>query len=421
MKGENIVCFAKDWSEDPTSNNHVMKMLSQHNKVLWVNSISTRNPNLASGQDLQKIVAKLKSFAKGPRKISDNLWVYTPIVLPFPHSRIATTINRAILRVSITHLRRQMGMKEFQFWTFLPNAVEYVGTLGESMLIYYCTDEWSQFKYLDGAKIGAMEQELIKKADVVFATSRPMVERKKHLNPETHAALHGVDQTFFSSSLDPATPIAAELQKVSKPTIGFFGLLHQWRIDQELIAFIAERRPNWNLVFVGKVAMDVSRIEKYPNVHLLGRRPYETLPQYCKGFDIGIIPYVVNDLTINVNPIKMREYLSAGLPVVSTDLPEVHGYRDLCSVARTYDEFLLGIEREIASDSPAHRLRRSQAMKSETWEKKVELLCDTVMRVKSAKFKIEAHQPLDAALKDPWNIDPESVQKQISRSAKAVR
>src|SRR5688500_278203 len=120
MKGENIVCFAKDWSEDPTSNNHVMKMLSQHNKVLWVNSIATRTPNLTSGNDLKKIVTKLRSFAQGPRKISDNLWVYTPIVLPFPHSKLATSINRSILRASINRLRRQMGMKEFQFWTFLP-------------------------------------------------------------------------------------------------------------------------------------------------------------------------------------------------------------------------------------------------------------------------------------------------------------
>lgn len=418
MKGENIVCFAKDWSEDPTSNNHVMKMLSQNNKVLWVNSIATRTPSLTSGHDIKKIFSKLHSFTQGPRKISDNLWVYTPIVLPFPHSKLATRINRAILRASIGRLRKKMGMKEFQFWTFLPNAVEYAGTLDESMLIYYCTDEWSQFKYLDGAKIGAMEQELMKKADVVFATSRPMVERKKHINPETHAALHGVDQGFFASALHPDTVVAPELLSMSKPVIGFFGLLHQWRMDQELIAYIAEKRPDWNLVFVGKVAMDVTRIEKYPNVHLLGRRPYETLPRFCKGFNVGIIPYVVNDLTINVNPIKLREYLSSGLPVVSTDLPEVQGYRDYCSVARTHDEFLQGIEHELANDTPELRQRRSEIMKLETWEKKVDLLTETVMRVKNAKFKLGAPPiRLEQPLTDSWNIGRENA----SAPAKVAR
>src|SRR2546425_12417654 len=96
MTGENIICFAKDWAEDPTSNNHVMRLLARDNRVLWLNSISTRTPSLTSERDLGKIGKKLASFAQGPKTVEGGLNVYTPIVLPFPHSKLTATANRGI-------------------------------------------------------------------------------------------------------------------------------------------------------------------------------------------------------------------------------------------------------------------------------------------------------------------------------------
>src|SRR5688572_4335218 len=110
LTGENIVCFAKDWTEDPTSNNHVMRLLAKTNNVLWLNSISTRAPNFTSGRDLKKIATKLRSFAEGPKHIEANLDVYTPIVLPFPHSVFAAKLNERILEKSISLLRKRRGM-----------------------------------------------------------------------------------------------------------------------------------------------------------------------------------------------------------------------------------------------------------------------------------------------------------------------
>src|ERR1041384_6678948 len=108
MDGENIICFAKDWTEDPTSNNHVMRLLARENRVLWLNSIATRTPNFSSGRDLKKIGRKLAAFAQGPRAADETLWVYTPIVLPFPHLSGATTLNRQILRGTLRLLRRRL-------------------------------------------------------------------------------------------------------------------------------------------------------------------------------------------------------------------------------------------------------------------------------------------------------------------------
>jgi hypothetical protein len=113
-------------------------------------------------------------------------------------------------------------------------------------------------------------------------------------------------------------------------------------------------------------------LQRWPNIKLLGRRPYGDLPQYCKAFSVGLLPFTINELTRNVNPIKMREYLSAGLPVVSTDLPEVRSQKELCRVAGNRDEFLKACEQAIGGDNEVERRRRSEAMKKETWEAKVD-------------------------------------------------
>jgi glycosyltransferase involved in cell wall biosynthesis len=384
MRGQNIICFAKDWEEDPTSNNHVMRLLARDNRVLWLNSISMRAPKLGSGRDLKKIGRKLAAFFRGPRQVADNLWVYTPIVVPLPHNNFAIAVNHRLLKAMLGYLRWKLAMREFQLWTFLPNAVEYVGQLGESMVVYYCIDEWSKFTYLDGAKMAAQEQALCRKADVVFATAKSLEERRRPWNPETHLASHGVDYELFSRALSDATPIAPEIAALPHPVIGFFGLIHEW-IDLDLIAQIASRHPEWSIVMIGKQSVDGSKLAKCQNVHLLGRKPYADLPRFCKGFSAGLIPFVVNELTVNVNPIKLREYLSAGVPVVSTALPEVAYYRDWCVVAENYDEFERGIAQVIAEDTPALRRRRSDAMRRETWEQKVAQLGAQVMRVSKQK------------------------------------
>jgi len=391
LRNDNIVCFAKDWSEDPTSNNHVMKMLARDNRVLWLNSIATRAPSFTSSRDLSKIASKLRSFAKGPVHVENQLDVYTPVVLPFPHNRIATRVNEQILKSSIGLLRRRRGMDDFQLWSFIPSAAKYVGKLGESLVVYYCTDEWSHFSTVDKDRTMALERELCERADIVFTTAATLLETKRPYNPETHLALHGVDQAHFARALDPATELAPELRGIAPPVIGFVGLIQDW-VDLELIRYMAERHRDWTLVLIGKSLVDLSALERLPNVELLGRKPYEALPSYLKAFDVGIIPFKLNELTRNVNPIKLREYLSAGLPVVSTDMPEVARYvsaagelSNACTVVRHHEDFDAAVVRALANDSAALRRARSQAMQAETWERKVAALGDHIERVRSKR------------------------------------
>jgi glycosyltransferase involved in cell wall biosynthesis len=330
-------------------------------------------------------------FLRGAKQVGDQMWVYTPIVLPLPHSPLATALNRAILRSTLKRLRRKLGMEEFQLWTFLPNVAEYVGTLGESLMVYYCVDEWSKFSYVDGPKIAAAEELLCQRADVVFATAQSLVERRRALNRHTYLATHGVDHELFSRALDETTSIPPDLAALPQPVLGFYGTIQDW-VDLDLIGALAGRHPEWSFAMIGKLCVDVSRLANYPNVHWLGRKPHPELPSYCKGFAAGLIPYILNERILHVNPIKLREYLSAGLPVVSTALPEVEPYRDRCCLAGSYEEFERGIATALASDTPERRRQRSASMGAETWERKVAEVGAHVMRVK-AQQRAEENTP----------------------------
>lgn len=383
LKGKSIICFSNDWENDPTSKHHVMRLLSEHNRVLWINSIGMRRPSMTRS-DFSRVLVKLKGWCTGLTRVNDNLFHFTPIVLPFPSSKTARLINRYILQLSLYYFKKKLRMEKIQLWTFLPNIVEMIGNAGEELLVYYCVDEWSQFTFMDGELLRSMEIELMQRADLVITTADYLFRDKVQFNPQTHILTHGVDYDFFAKSLEDETVVAPDIKHLSAPVIGFFGLIHEW-IDIELLEYIARSRPKWNIVLIGKTAVPLTALQSYANVHVLGQRAYSELPSYCKGFDLGLIPFKINELTLNVNPIKMREYLAAGLPVVATALPEIVKYEHVVKVGHTKEEIVESIELELAADSAEKRAIRSLAMAEETWEQKVRELSAMVSQIEKKK------------------------------------
>ena len=379
-----IVAFAKDWHEDPTSNHHVLRELAKTRRVLWLNSLATRTPKLSSGRDLGKIKRKLGEFVRGPQNVENDLWVMSPLVLPLPHSAVARAINRQVLRATIRALRLRLGIKDFQLWTFLPNTADYVGTLGESLSVYYCVDEWSMFSYLDKEQTVAAEHKLLDRVDAVFAINHALADAKRERNQATYVSPHGVDHAQFARALDDATVVPADIAPLPHPRIGFYGTLQTW-VDFELIAHIARARPAWQIVLIGQQLADVSALRGLPNVHLLGQKRHDELPAYCKGFDVGMIPYRIDERMAFVNPLKLREYLSAGIPVVSTAVPEVMRYANLCEIATTPAEFIGAIERVLADTTREARRARSAAMTKETWAARVAEVTQTVDQIAQRK------------------------------------
>jgi nucleoside-diphosphate-sugar epimerase/glycosyltransferase involved in cell wall biosynthesis len=347
-----------------------LRELARSRRVVWLNSIATRTPSLASGRDLGKIGRKLREFTKGPVNVENDLWVYTPLALPFPHSSVARALNRDILRATIRMLRLRLGIQDFQLWTFLPNVGDYVGTLGEASSVYYCVDEWSMFGYLDREQTVAAERTLLAKVDAVFAINGALADAKRAVNPNTFESPHGVDHAQFARALSADTVVPADLEAIGHPRLGFYGTLRDW-VDFELLAHIARARPSWQIVLIGQELCDTSAIRGLPNVHLLGQKPHHELPAYCKGFDVGIIPYRIDERMQFVNPLKLREYLSAGLPVVSTPVPEVKRYPKLARIAETPEQFVAAVEQALREGTAEKRAERSAAMIDETWAARV--------------------------------------------------
>lgn len=380
MTPPGIIAFAKDWHEDPTSNHHVLRELARTRRVLWLNSVATRTPKLTSGRDLGKIRRKLGEFARGPVNVENDLWVFSPLVLPLPHSAAARRLNARLLRATIRGLRWRLGLDRFHLWTFLPTVADYVGALGEDLAVYYCVDEWSMFTYVDGAATVEAERRLLDRVDCVFAINHALADDKRRLHAETHVSPHGVDHALFARALDPATPVPADLATLragGAPVIGFYGTIQDW-VDLDLIATLARRRPGWTFALIGQVLSDAGAVAGLPNVHLLGRRPHADLPAYCKGFDVGLIPYRGIERMKYVNPIKLREYLSAGLPVVSTPVPEVVRYASWCAIGDGADAIEAAIADALATDTADRRRARSAAMTGETWQARVAAVAEIV-------------------------------------------
>jgi glycosyltransferase involved in cell wall biosynthesis len=372
VEGRTILCFASGYDAPPTSKHHVMHLLAERNTVLWINYHASRTPT-ASASDLRYMARKVGQIFRGVTNPRKNLYVLTPPVLPLPGSALAKRINRRLLIARIRSALRRVGRGPVQVWSFTPDISYLLGHFGEEKVVYYCVDDHASFSGYDKDQVLRDEADLCRRADLVVTTSMALQEAKSPLNPNTILVTHGVDYEHFSKAVTDDLPMPDDIKDIPHPILGFFGLIRDW-VDLDLLAEVARRRADWNIVLLGDSTVDLGPYRRIPNIHFLGRRPYEQLPAYCKVFDVGLIPFKVNRLTEAVNPIKLREYLAAGLPVVSTPMPEVKLYSHLIEIADTPAAFVRAVEAALAPE-PDRRRIRAAAMAQETWSGKVDQIC----------------------------------------------
>ena len=372
MSGRTILCFASGYDAPPTSKHHVMHLLAERNAVLWVNYHASRTPS-ASASDAGRLCGKLVEVARGLRRARENLHVLTPLAVPLPGRAWARALNRRLLTAQIRAALRRVGRGRLQIWTFAPDVACLLDAFAPEKVLYYCVDDFSEFTGYDAAQVLADEEDLARRADLVVTTSEVLRRAKTPWNPRTILVPHGVDYPHFARARNEALPLPADLAPIRSPRLGFFGLIRDW-VDLDLLADVARARGHWHIVMIGDATVDLRAVRGVPNLHFLGPRPYASLPAYCRGFDVGLIPFVVNDLTRAVNPIKLREYLAAGLPVVSTPMPEVRRYEGEIAIADSCQGFVAAIEAALAEDPGAKR-RRGEAMAEEAWPRKVEGIC----------------------------------------------
>lgn len=371
VEGKTILCFASGYDAPPTSKHHVMHLLAERNVVLWINYHASRAPS-ATSSDLAHIGNKLLEIFRGMKNPRRNLYVLTPLVLPLPSSPYARRLNRLMLIGQIRVALSKIRSGAVQIWSFTPDIGYALGQFGEEKVVYYCVDDHASFSGYDRAQVLKDEEDLCRRSDLVITTSMALQTAKSPWNPNTILVPHGVDYDHFSRAVREDLPCPDDLADIPRPRLGFFGLIRDW-VDLDLLAEVARKRPEWHFVFIGDADSNVNigQYRALRNMHFLGRRSYQDLPDYCRHFDVGLIPFKINELTRAVNPIKLREYLAAGLPVISTPMPEVKLYKDLIKIGDSVIEFENSIKECLSMGGSEHEKRLS-AMAKETWPQKID-------------------------------------------------
>lgn len=366
-----VIYFGNDWhAENRTSSHHVAARLAQRMPVLYVDSPGMRAPS-ASGRDFKRALRKLAAAFRRPREVAPGLWHCTVPQLPFRRVPGVDSFNRWFGRWAVRRARRALPVRRLISWFVVPHPGFLAGRLGEALCVYYCIDDYAAHPGVDPELIGRRDAALSRRADLLFVAPPALLEAKRALNPNTVYAPHGVDVALFGRAADPATEVAPAAAGLAHPVVGYIGSLHEW-IDLELMAWLARARPAWTFLCVGHAATDVSALAALPNVRLAGPQPYGELPRWARAFDVAIIPYRLNRQVANANPLKLREYLATGKPVVSVRNPEIEKFARWVRIADGREAFLAALDAALASDTPAAAAERMAAVADQTWDRRVE-------------------------------------------------
>jgi uncharacterized SAM-binding protein YcdF (DUF218 family)/glycosyltransferase involved in cell wall biosynthesis len=378
LTGHNVLCISSiDWDFIWQGHQQIMSTLAAHgNKVLFVENTGVRRPMLRDVSRLRQRVRNWWRGTKGFREERENLFVYSPLVLPFPYSRIARWINRFIVVRAVRRWMSATGVQHPLVWTFLPTALalDLIKAVEPELVVYYCIDDFAASS--SGARsIRLTEHRLFRDADLVFVTSERLRERVCQFREQADLFPFGVDFRRFEAARNSNDEIPADLLAIKRPIVGYVGGLHRW-VDQDLLTQTARRLPDVSFAFIGPAQCDVSKLEGEPTVRLLGARSPQQLPGYIKGFDVGIVPYELADYTANVYPTKLNEYLAMGKPVVATDLPEIRRFNqrhgDIVAVADDADAFASRIRDAIQERDEAHVQKRIAVARENSWDVRLE-------------------------------------------------
>lgn len=374
------VCFSGQdfWYHNRAhSDIQLMRNVAASRRVLFVNSIAMRMPIPGrSTQAFRRIWRKAKSMAKLVRTpISElpDFHAMTPVMLPLYGSALARRLNAALVRAQVKVVARALGMKCPAYVVTIPTAWDVVRPMERRSLIYNRSDLHSSFPEADKKLIAGYEAQLLQHSDFVCYVSRALMRQEQASTGGRAVFLdHGVDLEHFCAIPPEGHP--ADVRDLPRPRIGFFGGLDDYIIDFDLLERIAVAFPDASLVLVGDATCSMERFSKFPNVHWLGFQPYEKIPGYGSGFDVALMPWLDNDWIQHSNPIKLKEYLALGLPVVTIDFPEAHYYADHLAIARGADEFIAEVRRLLSSPPDPYSQRAAVLTKS--WTHRAALLTE---------------------------------------------
>ena len=398
LRGKDIVCISSlDWGAMWTSKQQIMHRLAQTNRILYVEEPVTMLAPL-------KVPARWRRWgAVAPHleRADAGLWILTPPpMLPFGNMR--PEVNRANQALLAHYVRWAMERlyfdEQYIFWTYLPASLALLDRLGvpeapatpgrsaaalpraaagrrPSLVVYHCVDEHSAFPgFVDPEVVRRYDDELTRRADLVVTTAENLRRAREALNPHTYTVFNAVDMEIFSRALDPDLALPTDLAAIPAPRLGVVGM-HDSRLDVDALEALAQADASWQIVLVGPVKpgqVDEARLRRHSNIHLLGEKPRSELPGYLRGLAVALVPYRVGELTRNIFPLKLFEYLAAGVPVVVGGLPELRRFDGTIGVADGPEDYPRLVRQAIAEDGPSERAARVALAAENTWDHRVE-------------------------------------------------
>ncbi|MDP3149542.1 MAG: glycosyltransferase [Ignavibacteria bacterium] len=384
LENRNIIVFADDWGRHPSTMQHLGKVLAKNNRLMWVGSLALRKLTF-NFRDFKRLIEKFrKIFSKNSvsevkEKISNILEVH-PFVLPFHDVKVIRFLNKMLL---FRFLNKIIILNHFHNPIVIsssPIIYSLLGKLGETSSHYICLDDYSLFSGAFKSLI-ELEKRVLEKVDSSFSVSKPLLETRVPKSGVNNFLPQGVEVEHFSKV---NVKNAEKLSDIKKPIIGFFGLISEW-VNIEILSSLAKTFPNCSIVLIGDAAVEVSQLRKYSNIYLLGKVPYTELPSYASNFDVGIIPFKINELTAAVNPLKLIEYLALGLPVVTTPMCEVEKFKEYIYIANDSIEFNNMVALAIKNDTMEMKEKRKKIVLNYSWEVITDGIGKVILEVEKRK------------------------------------
>ncbi|MBM5784817.1 MAG: glycosyltransferase family 1 protein [Cyanobacteria bacterium K_DeepCast_35m_m1_288] len=355
-----VLLSTADWDHPFwTNKQHVARSLAQlGHRVLYVESVGLRPPRL-DAQDLRRVFRRLRRGLQPPRRVEPLLWVWSPLLIPAPRTALQRSLNRLVFAGLLALWRRRLGLRADLLWTYNPLTAQLLPLQpsGYRQLVYHCVDDLAAQPCMPVALIQREEERLCRACDQVFVTSLELLHTRSCFNPHTRYDPNVADVAHFARARDRSGPVPMDLLHLPVgPRLGFVGAVSGYKLDLKLLARLARHRPDVQLVLIGRVGegdpgTDLQLVRGLANVHLLGPRPYERLPDYLRGFDLALLPCPNNAYTRSMFPMKFFEYVAAGVPVVATALPALQDQAHLAQLCSDADAFVRAVDRLLA-DSP---------------------------------------------------------------------
>jgi uncharacterized SAM-binding protein YcdF (DUF218 family) len=369
IKNKDIIIIGSiDWKTNwQTQHRLVTSLVKQNNRVLFIENTGVRSARISDFSRIKDRINNWFKSAKGFKEIQKNLFIFSPIVLPFPFNKICYLINLFIVKFLLANWLNALKFKNDMLVSFLPTPLSHKvkNLINANFNIYYCANEMKGIESKN-KKIDEFENHFFKESDITFVISSNL---KKKANVQTKNSFilpAGVELSKFDIK-----KVKKKISIKGKPVVGYIGAITQV-FDQNLLEFISKNNPNFNFVIIGRVYVDIKKLKKIKNIFFLNEVKHEKLPSYIHGFDLGIIPYKVNKFTNSVYSCKLNEYLSMGLPVVSTKIRESNIYNknfnNIISIGKTYEQFNIKIRENIKNNSKDKVNNRIKAAKKNSWE-----------------------------------------------------